>query len=230
MRWRSIMTLAVAAALVVPLTAQAQDTRPGIAVLPFTDGGSFGQDAIDFEALTVGLQQLIITELAMNTNLRVVDRVQLNTLIAEQDLGTSGRVDANTAARLGRLVGARYMVTGSFIDLWGEMTLTAQIIEVETSEIVKAEKTQNKREQIYPMVVELADKVTRGVDLPPLQRQAMEQRRDRDIPQEAVKLYTRAVLYQQRGRTQDAIELYERVAADFPQYTEAREALEQIRG
>ena len=204
--------------------------RAGIGVLPFVNGGSFGQDAEDFEALTVGMQQLVMTELAINTNLRIVTRSQLDQLMAEQDLGASGRVDAETAARLGRLVGAKYMVMGGFIDLYGEMTMTTQIVDSETSEIVKAEKVTDKRENIYAMVVQLADQVTRGVDLAPLSRQAMQQRKDREIPQEAVRLYTRAMLYEQRGNTDRAIELYTQVATQFPQYTEAQQQLEQLRG
>ncbi len=231
MRWRSILMVALALSVAAPAMVQAQaDDRPGIGVLPFVNGGSFGQDAEDFEALTVGMQQLVMTELAINTNLRIVTRSQLDQLMAEQDLGASGRVDAETAARLGRLVGAKYMVMGGFIDLYGDMTMTTQIVDSETSEIVKAEKVTDKRENIYAMVVQLADQVTRGVDLAPLSRQAMQQRKDREIPQEAVRLYTRAMLYEQRGNTDRAIELYTQVATQFPQYTEAQQQLEQLRG
>ena len=160
MRWRSILMVALALSVAAPAMVQAQaDDRPGIGVLPFVNGGSFGQDAEDFEALTVGMQQLVMTELAINTNLRIVTRSQLDQLMAEQDLGASGRVDAETAARLGRLVGAKYMVMGGFIDLYGEMTMTTQIVDSETSEIVKAEKVTDKRENIYAMVVQLADQV-----------------------------------------------------------------------
>ncbi|NNF38510.1 MAG: hypothetical protein HKN71_07575, partial [Gemmatimonadetes bacterium] len=40
-------------ALALPLAAQAQqaDDRPGIAVMRFVDGGSFGENALDFSAL-----------------------------------------------------------------------------------------------------------------------------------------------------------------------------------
>lgn len=229
MGWRSILALAFFATAPAVLPAQ-QDTRPGVGVIPFVNGGSFGQEAMDFEALTVGLQQLVLTELAINTNLRVVTRGQIDQLIGEQDLGSSGRVDVETAARIGRLVGARYMVMGGFVDLWGDMTMTAQIVDVETSEIIKAEKVNDNRENIYPMVVQLADRVTRGADLAPLSRQAMEERSQRDIPQEAVRLYTRALLHEQRGETERAIELYTQVTDEYPQYTEAQQALQQIRG
>ncbi len=190
----------------------------------------FGQNAEDFEALSIGLQQLVMTELAINTNLRVVTRSQLDLLLSEQDLGASGRVDAATAARLGQLVGARYMVMGGFIDLYGNMTMTSQLVDTETGVIIKAEKVTDKTENIYAMVVQLADQITRGADLPVLSSQVMNQRLEREIPQEAVRLYTRAMLYEQRGNTTRAVELYTQVTQEYPQYTEAQQALEQISG
>lgn len=231
MRWRSILMVALALGVAAPAMVQAQnDTRPGVGIMPFENGGSFGQNAEDFEALSIGLQQLVMTELAINTNLRVVTRSQLDLLLSEQDLGASGRVDAATAARLGQLVGARYMVMGGFIDLYGNMTMTSQLVDTETGVIIKAEKVTDKTENIYGMVVQLADQITRGADLPVLSSQVMNQRLEREIPQEAVRLYTRAMLYEQRGNTTRAVELYTQVTQEYPQYTEAQQALEQISG
>ncbi len=231
MRWRSILMVALALGVAAPAMVQAQnDTRPGVGIMPFENGGSFGQNAEDFEALSIGLQQLVMTELAINTNLRVVTRSQLDLLLSEQDLGASGRVDAATAARLGQLVGARYMVMGGFIDLYGNMTMTSQLVDTETGVIIKAEKVTDKTENIYAMVVQLADQITRGADLPVLSSQVMNQRLEREIPQEAVRLYTRAMLYEQRGNTTRAVELYTQVTQEYPQYTEAQQALEQISG
>jgi TolB-like protein len=231
MRWRSILMVALALGVAAPAAVQAQnDTRPGVGIMPFENGGSFGQNSEDFEALTIGLQQLVMTELAINTNLRIVTRSQLDLLMSEQDLGASGRVDAATAARIGKLVGARYMVMGGFIDLYGNMTMTSQLVDTETGVIIKAEKVTDKTENIYPMVVQLADQITRGADLPALSSQVMNQRLEREIPQEAVRLYTRAMLYEQRGNTERAVELYTQVTREYPQYTEAQQALEQISG
>lgn len=230
MRWRSVTVLALAAGLAIPPVVRGQDVRPGVAVMPFEDGGSYGQDAEDFEALTVGMQQLLITEFAINDALRVVERGRINDLLAEMELGASGTVDAGTAAAVGKLVGAKYMVFGSFIDWYGDFRVNARIVNVETGEIVKVERGREKRENLFPMVVDLANNITKGLDLPVLTDQAYQGRRDRseDIPQEALRLYSKALLYQDRGDTERAVELFSQVTRDFPQYTEAQEALRQI--
>src|SRR5262245_7660699 len=110
MQWRVMTSLALAAGVALPQMVRAQDNRPGVAVLQFDNGGSYGQDKENFEALQVGLQQMLVTELSANPALRVVDRREINKLISEQDLGATGRVDQSTAAKLGKLVGARYMI------------------------------------------------------------------------------------------------------------------------
>ncbi|HLB35730.1 MAG TPA: CsgG/HfaB family protein [Gemmatimonadales bacterium] len=228
MRWRSVWALGLAAGLAAPV-AQGQDSRPGIAVFPFDNGGSYGQDKENFDALQVGLQQMLITEFAQNPQLRIVERGRIKDLLAEQDLGASGRVDANTAAKLGKLVGARYVVLGGFIDFYGDFRIDARIVNVETSELVKVVKVNDKRDKLYGLVVSLAGSVTRDVNLPALPRQAMEQRESRQVPTEALQLYSRALLYADRGDASRAAELFNRAIEVFPEYTEAQEGLRQLK-
>jgi len=43
---------------------------------------------------------------------RVMERAQLEKILAEQNLGQSGRFDTNTAVKIGKLLGVKYLVTG----------------------------------------------------------------------------------------------------------------------
>lgn len=228
MRWRSVWVLTLAAGLAAPV-AWGQDSRPGIAVFPFDNGGSYGQDKENFDALQVGLQQMLITEFAQNAQLRIVERGRIKDLLAEQDLAASGRVDANTAAKLGKIVGARYVVLGGFIDFYGDFRMDARIVNVETSEVMKVTRVDDKRDKLFAMVVRLAAGITRDINLPPLPRQAMEQREARQVPTEALQLYSRALLYADRGDTARAAELFNRAIEVFPEYTEAQEGLRQLK-
>jgi TolB-like protein len=218
--------------LSVPSTVRAQetDTRPGIAVLPFAQGVSTGEDRQDLAALSIGLQQIMITELAQNPDLRVVDRAVLRDLMAEQDLGATGRVDGATAARIGRLVGARYVFTGGFNDIEGVFRLDGRIVDVETSEVIRAEQVTDQRERMYGIIVDVSTRVMNAVNLPPLTPAVRTERESRGtaIPREAVILYSQAQFFQDRGQTERAKELYRRITDEFPRLTEAREALRQI--
>lgn len=224
-----LAALASVTALPALLIAQDPDTRPGIAVFPFNNN-YVGSNPSDFDGLESGLQQMMITELVQNTNLRIVERSQLRALMEEQDLGATGRVDPATAARLGRIVGARYVILGSYTDIFGDVRMDAQVVDAETSEYIRAEQIRANRSELYRMLVDLSAQVVAGLNLPPLPAPAREARRAREIPPEAITLFSRAQLAADGGQRDRAIQLYRQVADRFPDLTEAREALRQLEG
>src|SRR5258705_121998 len=116
MRARAV--IAVLSLVPVLLSAQqrGQDTRPGIAVFPFANGGSYGQSKEDFDALERGIAGMMISELAQNPAARVVEREQVQRLLDEQNLGAQGPADPQTAAKAGKPVGPPSAAMGTFID------------------------------------------------------------------------------------------------------------------
>ena len=208
----------------------AQDTRPGIAVLPFENGGSYGKDREDFDALRKGIQATLIFSLAQNPAARLVDREQIQRILDEQGLAVAERVDATTAARVGKLVGARYMITGSFIDLYGDFRVDARIINVETGEIMKVVRSDPKlhdRKEMFRMVETVAERIMADTRLPPLPAGSAARAA---VPTEALAHYSRALLYQDRGDKAKAEEYYNKALTVFPSYTAAQEGLRKIRG
>ncbi len=218
---------------VVSAPLAAQDTRPGVAVLPFENGGSMGQDKENFEALQIGIPVLLQAELARNPAMRLVDRSDIKRLIGEQDLATQGRVDAATAAKVGKLVGARYMITGGFLDIYGKIKVNARIIDVETSEILKVVSNDDPklqdRKDLFKIVQNVAEGITKEVKLPPLPAAAQQAAKERSIPTEALTLYSRALLYEERGDRERAAQYYQKAKDAYPAYTEAEEGLRKMR-
>jgi TolB-like protein len=126
MRRALVLTLIFGGVLAVR-SAAAQGTA--IAVLPFENGGSYGQDKENFEALEVGIQAALIAELSRNAGARVV---------ARQDVKPgAARADAAGAARAGKAAGARYAVFGNFIDHYGRFRLNARVVDAESGEIIR---------------------------------------------------------------------------------------------
>src|SRR5262245_54517601 len=75
--------LALAAAFALPTVGLAQDNRPVVVVFRF-DNNSIGAGRADFDGVQTGLQDLLITDLASNTKIRLVDRAHINEVLAEQ--------------------------------------------------------------------------------------------------------------------------------------------------
>lgn len=211
-------------------TARAQDTRPGIAVLSFENGGSYGKDKEDFDALRKGIAAMLISELAQNKNVRLVDRGEIQKLLDEQGLAVAERVDRETAAKIGKMVGARYMIAGAFIDLYGDFRIDARIINVETGEIIKVVRSDPKlkdRRDMSRMIQSVAERIMVDANLPPLPAGTAQRAA---VPTEALALFSRALLYQDRGDKAKAVEYYQKALDVFPAYSEASEGLRKARG
>jgi TolB-like protein len=230
MRSRSILTLlalSATAALLAP-AARAQDARPGIAVLPFNNGGSYGQGKEDFDALQRGMAGMLISELNVSPSARIVEREQIQKVIDEQNLAHDGRVDESTGARIGKLVGARYYVLGNFIDFYGDFRVDVRLVNVQTGEIVKTESARMQRDHLFDIIKTVAAALLKDIpNLPPLPKPTADQRMSRQVPTEALTFYSRALLYHDRGLKDRAIEMYQRALQVFPEYAEAQEGLQR---
>jgi len=222
---RAVLGMLAPLAVMAPPVA-AQDARTGLAVLPFSNGGSYGQDKEIFAALERGIPATLIAELGRNSSARVVERTETQRLLNELNLEESGRVDAATAARIGAQVGARYAIMGTFIDYYGKFRIDARIVDVETGEIRKVVQAgPADRQALYGLLRDLAAGIVTETGMPagagagPV----------RSVPTEALTAYSRALLYHDRGDTAKAAELYQQAITLFPDYTEAKEGLRRVR-
>jgi len=228
MRVRSVVMVLSLLPALLGAQQRGQDTRPGIAVLPFNNGGSYGQGKEDFDALERGIAGMMISELSANPAARVVERQEIQRLLDEQNLGAQGRVDAATAAKIGKLVGARYMVLGTFVDFYGDFRVDVRLINTETSEVVKTESERMQRDHLFDIIRNIAGRLMKAANLPALPRQTSDQRQSRQVPTEALTYYSRALLYQDRGQKDKAVEMFNRAIAIFPEYAEAKDGLQRV--
>ena len=97
------------------LLAQAEtQEKPRIAVIDF-DFSSVGSPNLLslIPGGADGVADLLVTGLVQSDKYTVVERSEIETILAEQNLGASGRVDASTAAEIGRILGVNAVIIGS---------------------------------------------------------------------------------------------------------------------
>ena len=232
---RSFLTRSLALILLAtPLVAQ-EDTRPTVAVLPFVNS-AIGAANAELAPLSKGIADLLITDLGMNPGIRVVERENIQQLLDEQRLAQDGRVDDATAARIGKLLGAKHMVTGSFItDRSGQMVLTLKAIDSETGRIAWTHRDQGKTDDFLTLVAKVAGAANTGLKLPALTSQAKAAAAartadQRKIPFQAVMLYSRALSAQDAGQKEEAIQLFTQTIERFPDFEDARKARAKLTG
>ena len=142
-----------------------------VAVLYF-DNNSFGKDRTDFDGLGKGIADLLINDMASNAALRVVERDRIQSILQEQALVQTRSIDPQTAVRLGKLLGAQYMITGGFMsDRKGTLLVTSRVISVETGAITNPVKLQSKGDDVLGLIGQLSTKLNTELKLPPPTRQ-----------------------------------------------------------
>ena len=158
---------AAVATFALPAVSVAQDNRPVVVVFTFTNS-SIGPAKSDYDGVSTGIQDLLITDLASNSKIRLVDRAHLNEVLAEQNLTKDGQVDPSTALRLGKIFGAQYAVTGGFMsDGRGSLVLTGRTIDIETTQIGNPTKINGKADNVLAAITELSTKVSSNMNLAP---------------------------------------------------------------
>ena len=154
-----------------PMGAQGSrpDSRPTVAAMPYFNNGAVGPNRADYDALGKGIADVLITELAANPAIRVIERDRAQQLVDEQNLGTAGRVDKETAVKVGKLLGVHHMIFGGFIvDQRGTMRLDARAVNVETGIVEHVESVTDKADNLLAILSTLADKLNKGMKLPPI--------------------------------------------------------------
>lgn len=86
-----------------------------------------------------GLAGILVAKLVRVDNLQVVERSQLESVLAELKLADAGVLDPASAAKAGKLLGATHIVTGDIVSVkLPTLAVNLQVIEVETGRVIAA--------------------------------------------------------------------------------------------
>jgi curli biogenesis system outer membrane secretion channel CsgG len=138
----------------VVLTVFAFAAKPRIAIIDFEDksGSAWGEWAIG-----TGVSDMLATTLFKTGKFDIYERAQMEAILSEQSLQMSGAMTTESAVKVGKLLGVKYLVVGS-VNQFGQketgvsafgigvksttahVACDVRLIEVETGKLVAAEK------------------------------------------------------------------------------------------
>jgi len=101
----------------------------GVAVLSMQAGGDNHDNMSDY-LINGTISRLVNAQ--GERGFFVVDRARLELLEEEQRFGMTGFVDDETAQAMGRLLGARFIITGTLVPIMDFYRFSARLLEVET--------------------------------------------------------------------------------------------------
>lgn len=200
-RARELTQLARAALADESRLASAASSPRTIAVLPLRYTGSDST----LRPLERGLADLMVTDLARSRALTVVERDRLQSLVEEMRLAEGGTVDAATAARSGRLVGAGRIVQGALSESADRrLRLDAAVVDVPTTTAVGSAGDDDRLDQIFALEKRIVFGVfdALGVTLTPAERTLVEERPTRSVA--AFVAYSTGLLAMDRGDLDEA--------------------------
>ncbi len=136
--------------------------RMGVAILPFANKGAskdLGEIILD----------KMITVMVNQERFKVMERAQLDKILEEQSLGSSGVIDAATAAQIGKGIGVDAIIIGSVAaSASGAISIDARVIDTESATIIVAEDVysgSSDAQSVKNAIENLAQKMTDDLPL-----------------------------------------------------------------
>ncbi|MBN1293432.1 MAG: tetratricopeptide repeat protein [Candidatus Latescibacteria bacterium] len=147
-------------------SAETEKTNKSIAVIAFEN--TMKDENLDW--IGVGFSETITTKLAHVKTLVVVERRHIEKALQEMELGSTGLVDDKTAQHAGKMIGAQYLLVGSFqkfdASTGALLMVNSRIMEVETSQIFETFMIRGKYDDMFDLQEQLALKVSALLDIP----------------------------------------------------------------
>lgn len=116
-----------------PFALQAESTNTTapmtVAVLNFESSDE------KLQGRAVEAATLLGAQLSTSGNIWTIERADIDKILSEQTMGLSGLNDPATAAKTGKLLGAKALVTGRLIPSGDSVIMVAKIISTETSRV-----------------------------------------------------------------------------------------------
>lgn len=139
-------------------------SQPRVVVLEFVNKSLGGHHYWWDDRVGAAAQDMLITELVKSKQFRVVERERLDAIMKEKGLVLSGDIDPSTAMKIGKLLGAEYLIAGSVTEFgktekgargaWGigfgakkvefVSAIDARLFSVNTGEILWADSASEK--------------------------------------------------------------------------------------
>jgi TolB-like protein len=127
----------------IPKALQMRE-RMSLTVVPFEQKGVVAEASLS-------LHDNLINSLVNQNRFQVVDRDQLDKILLEQKISRTQLVDRDTALKLGKLVAARSVVTGSIIESRKGIEIVARMIDTETSMIIETEDVYDEAKDLLSL-------------------------------------------------------------------------------
>jgi len=208
------------------LLASSSVEKKTLAILDFSNNSLIDKEK--HASLSQGLAEIMITELSKVQSLKLVERQKINSLIQEMQLSQSGIVSDAAGIEVGKLLGAHFLVFGSYmISFNNQIRVDIRIVEVETGVTIKAGEVTNKFSKLFEIIKELNKKITKDLDVK-LTNDEKNALMDSETSLDIISCFSDGLELEDSNRIEDAKKLYQKILDRDPDFDPAKKRLREL--
>ena len=183
----------------------------------------------ELESLKKGFAEMLITDLSVSPDLAVVERSRLNDVLGELALQKGSFVDPATAVKVGKGLGAAYVLVGSYLVDGDTIRVDARLIDVENGTVAVAVKQEGGVADFLDVQRGLAAQLLDGLGstLTLVETKRLGLRSTGNY--EAFSAYSRGLDALDGGRSAEAAEAADAALGADPGFTAAADLRERVR-
>lgn len=147
------------------LTTRASADEPSrhrttaVAVIPLTNAS----DDQRLTPIAEAIADMLIVQLSRVDSLVLVERTEIERVLREQALTKLTKDDQ--PLRLGKAVGAQFVLSGSVLEVDGELLITEHLIDIASTRVMKSHTVRTRPDRLDRAVARLSGDLTRDLDL-----------------------------------------------------------------
>lgn len=172
------------------------------------------------DPLAKGLCSMMVSHLSVDGDSEIVERDRIEEVIAELKLSQSDLFEMSIAPKIGKLIGAKRLMLGSYFQHGETFRIDARIVEVETGLTLSAAGVEGKPEEFSLLLQKLAAKIVGKTASADVDFSIMP-----GISAETCREFGIAFDKFDEGKVDEAISIIGKIVDEHPKFGQAQELL-----
>ena len=180
--------------------------------------------------LQKGLALMLITDLSKVESLVVVERIRMQALVDELELGTSGLVDIDTAPRIGRLLRAYHIVGGEFRSGSSQpLEITSTLINVPFETLTDLPPSTGSLDELYRLEKKVLFSIIENLKVEVTPEKKKELTEPLSLSSAALLALFMGIDFSDKGMYTEAADMYSQALAEDPNLKIAQDSLQELK-